>query len=153
MAKRPRLSVFGGKETQQALSEALNKLEKGLEGATHAAAEPVTEEAKRRAPKRTRNLAEHIEQETLEKEPGRVVVGVGPDNEEAFYGRFVELGTSEHQVGPDQARALLTESNEFAAGARPAGARAQPYLRPALDNNRKAIEKGLIQNIGKLLGL
>lgn len=152
MAKSKIVSVIGGKELQKALSERLSDLEKGLETIARAGADPIRAEAVRRAPKRTRNLAEHIEQETLESKDDIVIVGVGPDDKEAFYGRFVELGTTEHEVGPEQAQALQIE-DEFAAGANPAGATPRPYLRPALDEKHKQATEEMAREVKKRLGL
>lgn len=152
MAKSKFVGVIGGKELQKALSGRLEALEKGLEAIAHAGADPIRAEAIRRAPKRTRNLAEHIEQETLEKKADIVIVGVGPDDKEAFYGRFVELGTTEHEVAPGQAQALQIE-DEFAAGATPTGATPRPYLRPALDEKHKQAAQEMARELKKRLGL
>ena len=79
-----------------------------------AGAEVVRKDASRRAPRRTGTLARRIIAKITSKSSQNATAFIGPDKE-VFYGRFVELGTSK--------------------------TRAQPFLRPAFDENYKEIRK------------
>lgn len=152
MAKN-RLRVLGGKEIEKALRRKLEEAQAGLEDVGHAAAEPIREAASDKAPERTGALSEHIVRETLEKETDRVVVGVGPDETVAWYGHFVEFGTNAHRVTRDQARGLAVDDDGFAASMAHPGAQAQPYLRPALDEQADAAVDAAGEELKKKLDL
>src|SRR5690606_13750740 len=77
-----------------------------------AGAEPIREDAVRRAPRRTGFLAGHIITEPVKGRTDQVVIGPTKD---AFYGLFQELGTSHH--------------------------RAQPFLRPALEAKKDEAQR------------
>lgn len=96
-----------------------------LEKAALAGAEIVREDASRRAPRRTGNLAKNIVTETAEKSRTKAVVNVGP-NKKAWYGRFVELGTS--KMAP------------------------KPYLMPAFEANKRKAEQVIRDVIKRELG-
>jgi HK97 gp10 family phage protein len=98
----------------QALGEAASEV---LTPAVLAGAGVVAEAAERKAPRRTDFLSEHIVVEIVEEEDDMVVAAAGP-HKDAFWGIFQELGTPHHS--------------------------AQPFLRPALDEN----EEKIAQEIG-----
>jgi HK97 gp10 family phage protein len=81
-----------------------------------------------------------------------VVVGVGPDKD-AWYGRFVEMGTGPAHAEPQQARALEMENDQYAASADRRGTPAQPFLRPAFDQNTDAAIEAMADELRVLLGL
>ena len=153
MAKKIRFGVIGDKEVVKALSGKLNAVEVGLEGVAHAAARPIRDQAAENAPHRTGNLAAHLSQETLHKTPEQVVVGVGPDDQAAWYGLFVEFGTEDHLVARDQAQGLEIERGQFAAQANVSGAAPQPFLRPALDSQADAALREAAKELRQVLGL
>lgn len=76
-----------------------------------AAAEPVRAQAEASAPRRRGVLAVNVVKEVDEKEE-KGTVKVGPRTRDAFYGYFIELGTSKMA--------------------------AKPFLRPAIESQRKA---------------
>ena len=114
-----------------------------LETAAMAGAMPIQNDAKARAPKRTRTLARGIHMETVSKTSRSVWVAVGPRE---IYGRIHELGGT---IVPRKARVLAWVTS----GARPRDAagwrearrkgiarfamrttiRAKPYLKPAFE--------------------
>ena len=94
-------------------------------------AEPVVDEAKARAPRRTGAGASHIEAASRRQGTFEFAVSVGPSvktqasRREGFYLRFVELGT-----GPRSTK----------AGASRGSMPRKPFLRPALDaKSREAV--------------
>jgi len=96
MAPTFRLKFTGGPE----LARALERPPKAVQGPVLAealtkAAEPVIEEAERRAPQRRSpqfSLASHIEAQTTHARDKRMTVVIGPDSDH-FYGLFLEFGT------------------------------------------------------------
>lgn len=97
----------------------LSKLEREIaarhiKDAVKAGAEIVAEDAEARAPRYRGILATEIAIEEEESTDKRAVYKIGP-SKKAFWGRFQELGTSHHT--------------------------AQPFLRPALDENEDAIRR------------
>jgi len=107
----------------------LDKLEKAIvneiEDIIKKAAEKIRDEAKERAPKLTGQLSDSIEVKTLEIKKDKIKIGIGPVGDAVFYWFFVEYGTSKMA--------------------------AQPYLRPAYDNNKKAVEKEIARELQKLI--
>lgn len=97
-----------------------------LEAAAKIGAEVVREEASRRAPRRTGTLAGDIVAETTIQEGSRVEISVGP-GKDAFYGLFLEVGTSKMA--------------------------ARPFLRPALDEKKGEVEAAVRDELKRRLGL
>lgn len=131
MASRIKMTLEGGDE----LARQLERLGERIAGrllteAAMVAAEVVREEAKQRAPVRTGNLRDHIDVEIAKTQPHKAEVHVGP-TKEAFYGMFIEAGTSKMP--------------------------ARPYLRPALDaasqQATEAARDTLRKGIKELTGL
>lgn len=103
-------SVTGVEDTIQRIRNIRNEAIRNLSVATLAGATVVNDDAKARAPVRTGNLRRSIHPELGEYSSERVTVWVGTDVE---YAPYVEMGTSKQA--------------------------AQPYLRPALNENRQDI--------------
>lgn len=127
MAGRFTVTIEGGEE----LKRQLEKLgDKGLaiaKDAIVAGAEIVREEASRRAPRRTGNLAANIViSEPKGEKPGELAVVIGP-NKNAFYGLFLELGTSKMA--------------------------ARPFLVPALKATKKQVQETVAAALRRGLGL
>lgn len=96
-----------------------NAMSDRLEAAARAGALLVQNDAKIRAPKKTRTLARSIHMETAKKTADEVEVLVGTN---VAYARRIELGF----VGPDKLGRVYNQP-------------AQPYLRPALYENQNKI--------------
>lgn len=107
----------------------LDKLEKAIvdeiEDIIKKAAEKIRDEAKEKVPELTGKLKDPIEIKTLEIKKDEIKIGIGPVGDDVFYWFFVEYGTSKME--------------------------AQPYLRPAFDNNKKAVEKEIAKGLQKLI--
>lgn len=106
MAKQVR--IRNADELARRLREHGIDVKNGLSAAALAAGEVIREAAAAKAPRRTGFLADEIVVGEPVTDGGRVSVAVGP-SEDAFYGIFQEVGTAHHA--------------------------AQPFLRPAIDEN------------------
>jgi len=98
-----------------------------LETAAKAGARVIRDTAKDNVPVRTGTLRDSITIETVEKDENEVVVRIGPQKK-AFYGLFLEYGTSKMA--------------------------ARPWLRPAVDEKQQealeAVEKVLQRTLNRL---
>lgn len=98
--KKNRTKIIGDEELIRKFRE-LDRAMAGdvLEEAVLEGAELIREDASQRAPRKTGNLARNIIKETMQKDQGKATAGVGP-NKDAFYGLFVEMGTSKMDAQP-----------------------------------------------------
>lgn len=110
-----RIKIAGAEELERKL-KALGEIgtTEMLVKAVDASADLVVPEAERRVRVRTGNLQQHIEKGEPRRFTGRAEIDVGP-TDEAWYGRPLELGTKH--------------------------APAYPFLRPALDSQRRKIRQ------------
>jgi len=113
------VKVTGTKEVMAALEKIGDAFGDKLEAAVLSGCLIVQNDAKRRSPYITGNLRGSRHPETVKKERGYVEAGVGTDVE---YARRVEYGFN-------QADRLGRVYHQ----------KAQPYLRPALDENKKKV--------------
>jgi len=126
--RRPGFSVnmSGMDELLAQLDRLGEDASKALKEAVMKGAEVVREDASRRAPRRTGKLSQSIIIESAEVDPDYISVKIGP-NKEAFYGTFVEKGTSKMH--------------------------AKPFLRPAWDANKENVKKIISDELRRRLGL
>lgn len=89
------------------------------------AAEIFLEAAIEKAPTATKRLKESLEIKKLEFEKDKIRIGVGPVGEDIFYWFFVEFGTAKDA--------------------------AQPFLRPAYDENKLAVQTEIAKNLKKVV--
>ncbi|KKN14049.1 hypothetical protein LCGC14_1000140 [marine sediment metagenome] len=102
----------GDKELERKLKMlGRSTVENILEEAVLAAAEPIQKQASSNAPRETGNLSDSIEIEIGEKSHGKVEVKIGP-GKNAFYGKFVELGTVNAPPHPFLRPAVKQKKNE-----------------------------------------
>ena len=138
MAKGQEVLHLDGEEellkSLQALGEEANRV---LSDAALAGGKVIRDAANPRAP------GPHIEMKIERSSTGFAEAIVGPDAEHWHY-QFSEFGTAAHAVRPDQKEALrfFSESGEvFAMEVQHPGMAAQPFMRPAYDENKdKAAE-------------
>lgn len=109
-----------------------------------AGAELIKAAAAANAPRRSGALSESMIHEVITKESTKdsIVMGVGP-HRRVWYARFVEYGTSAHDVAPVKADALVVAANTYRDQASHPGTVANPFLRPALDENEEAAQKAI----------
>ena len=125
--KDVRLTVLNEGEILKAFEAQAGKMQKRvLKRAARAAAEPVIQRAGQLAPRRRGELAGSIVAKRARIEEGRAVVDVGPDSDH-FYGLFQEFGTGHH--------------------------RAQPFLRPAVDETEHEAQAAARAVVREELGL
>jgi HK97 gp10 family phage protein len=67
------------------------------------------------------------------------------------YAPHVEYGTKAHEIKVKNAKVLTDGKSFFGKTVNHPGTTAQPFMRPALDNNRKNIEKLIGEFIGKVI--
>jgi HK97 gp10 family phage protein len=101
-----------------------NELLKNMENLSEEVRNRAKEEASRRAPVDTRKLKDSIIIQTVEDNELVTEAKVGP-NKKAFYGMFVEYGTRR--------------------------VKAQPFLRPAFDENQDKIHEVITEKLGQAI--
>lgn len=121
------VTIDGGEELKRRLEAMGDKSLAIAKDAILEGAEIVRQEASRRAPRRTGNLAANIVVgEPKGEKPGELAVVIGP-NKDAFYGLFLELGTSKMA--------------------------ARPFLVPALKATKKQVQETVAAALRRGLGL
>lgn len=130
------INVKGLAQLQAALDSLPAKLERNImRGALRAGANTLRDAAKANAPADTGALRDSIRTSTRVRRGvvvARVIAG-GNKKGEPFYAHMVEFGTAAHIVkGPSVLGGKLFSNIEHP------GARAKPFMRPALDNSAGA---------------
>lgn len=118
-----------------------------LEEAAQAGADVIKDEANRNAP------GPHIVTDLVKKTRAFAEMEIGPDDDHWYY-RFFETGTSSHEVTPKNAGGLeLMFGGELIVRmiAHPSGMAAQPFLRPAWDEKEKEAEEATGQKFIELI--
>lgn len=123
-----------GREELKAKFDRLGKAARGpaLERAVLKGAEPIRDEANRRAP------GPHIEAEISESSDLAAEVAIGPDKDHWYY-RFFETGAGRHGIGPSKGKAIRfpgSDGETVRFGVDHPGMTAAPFLRPALDGRK-----------------
>jgi HK97 gp10 family phage protein len=114
--------------------------------AAEAGGEVIRGEADRMAP------GPHIVMQTKAK-GDRVRVDIGPDDEHWYY-KFFETGVGRHDIGPKNSSVLrFIDEGElvFTRLVDHPGMPAQPFLRPALDENVSRVVEAVAREIRKAL--
>lgn len=144
------IHIRGAAELQKVLGQLPVKLErKILRGGLRAGAKVIEAEAKRRVPVVTGQLRDSIRVSTGSKRGGKVYAHVkagGRKKGQAFYAHFVEFGTARHVIlpggGTKAGKALAIAGRMVGAKVDHPGARARPFMRPALDTqSQKAVDQ------------
>lgn len=107
-----RFQLKGDKELERKLKRLSKELvPQVLEQAVLAGAKPIQEQASANAPVRTGTLRDDIQVEVQKKTPTEVAVAIGP-GQKAWYGKFVELGTSQAPPHPFLRPAVIHRKKE-----------------------------------------
>jgi HK97 gp10 family phage protein len=126
--------IKGLKELYEALQTLPVKLERNvMRSALRAGMKVIMEEAKSNVPARTGALRDSFKISTRLRK-GTVTAKVSVGNEKAFYGRFVEFGTAAHVIAAKNKGQLMFFAGGFYRSVSHPGAKARPFMRPALDN-------------------
>jgi HK97 gp10 family phage protein len=116
--------VMGVEELVRNLRRMEDRAADAMEKGAQAGAKIVADAAEERAPRRSGYLGEHIVVEILEKGKNEAIAGVGP-HKNAFWGLFQEMGVPQHP--------------------------AQPFLRPAFDENKARAEQEMLDAIARAI--
>jgi HK97 gp10 family phage protein len=131
------INITGGKELAEFLQSLPVKIEKNImRVALRAGARVIANEAKNNVPVEDGELKRSIRTSTNAKK-GRVEASAKAGNKKAWYYRFVEFGTAPHQIaGRNGNNLVFTARNGSKVSVKSVnhpGARAKPFMRPALD--------------------
>lgn len=136
-------SITGFAELADDLEDAAEALEDAdteaaMNRGVETASEQVVEDAQRNAPVDTGELRERIDLLPQIRALERTVVAA------ADHSAYVEYGTSPHIIRPDEAQALRFQAGGetvFATRVEHPGTAPQPFLRPALNDNRSTLKR------------
>jgi len=124
-AKKLKAEVEGAEEVVKLLEEMGQKAEEVLAKAAEAGGRVALSEARRRCPVKTGRLRASLTLTQGRKTPARANVRIEHGRKE-YYGKFVELGTRKQP--------------------------ARPFLRPAVDENKKRVSEAVTEEIGRAVG-
>jgi HK97 gp10 family phage protein len=126
----------GGRELQMALNQLPAKMEANVvRGGLRVAAKILAGEIKNNCPVRFGELRDSIKVSTGIKN-GTVVVKVKMGNKKAWYWHLVEYGTSPHEIKAKDGKSLFI-GGLFLTNIEHPGARAHPFVRPAMDSHEQ----------------
>ena len=134
------IEIKGAKDLDFLLSTFPAKLERRIvKRAMRTGASIISKEAKRLAPRRTGTLRKAIAVGNVRDDVAvRVYVrrGRGQKND-GWYANLVEQGTSAHEIRPwkDRKKVLAAGGKIYGRRVRHPGARARPFMRPALESS------------------
>lgn len=115
-----------------------------VRGGVRAAAKVIQQEAKRLCPLGGSDLPKgHAPGDlrdsvrfSVRLRQGRVVASVKAGNAKAYYAHMVEFGTARHFIKPKIKKSLFFSGSGVQQVEHP-GARAKPFMRPAIDNKAR----------------
>jgi HK97 gp10 family phage protein len=144
------VNLKGGAELQKFLQELPVKLERNImRSALRAGAKVIADEAKQNVPVDDGDLKRSIRVSTNTKK-GKVTASAKAGDKRAWYWRFVEFGTAAHTIKGKNGNPLFFNGAAVMSVNHP-GARAKPFMRPALDSKSNEAINAVGQQIGKRL--
>jgi HK97 gp10 family phage protein len=149
------INIVGGKQLAKFLAELPIKIEKNImRSALRAGAKVVLDEAKANVAVENGDLKSSGRVSTNSKK-GRVEASAKFGNKKAWYGRFVEYGTAPHLIkGKNGGMLRFTARDGKQVEIRQVnhtGAKAKPYLRPALDSKAEESTRAVANKIRQRL--
>lgn len=140
------INIAGGKELQEFLRQLPKRVERNImRAALRAGARVIANEAKKLAPagdsgklKKSLRTGSEFSKNKVEAyvRAGGRRSGAAKDKD-AFYAQFVEFGTAAHQISPKNKKKLKFRAKDGSMVTtklvKHPGAKAQPFMRPALD--------------------
>jgi HK97 gp10 family phage protein len=130
---RDLVNIKGGAELQRFLNQLPVKVEKNImRAALRAGANVIKAEAKENVPVQDGDLKRSIKVSTSARR-GTVRAKVKAGDQKAWYWHFVEFGTAAHTIKARNGKRLFF-NGIFAKVVNHPGAKAKPFMRPALDN-------------------
>lgn len=138
----------GGRELSAFLDSLPDKLAKGaLRSAMRAGAKVILDEARAQVPVDQGALRDSLKVSTRAGKNGVVTATV---KTRMFYARFVEFGTAAHEIAPKKAKSLFL-AGLFRELVDHPGARAKPFMRPALDGKASEAVRAAGEQLKKRL--
>jgi len=127
------LHVTGLADLNATLQQFATKLEQNiLRGALRTGQKKILEAAKQNIHTIDGDLAASLRISVRAKD-GRIVASLKVGNKKAFYAHFVEFGTQAHTIKAKNGGALVFGGKEMSSLHHP-GAKAKPFMRPAMDS-------------------
>lgn len=132
------INISGGKKLAEFLQSLPLKIERNImRAALRSGARVIADEAKRNVPVQLGDLKKSIRTGSNKKRKG-VEAYARAGNKKAYYYRFVEFGTAAHiiKAGKNKQKLVFTARDGKKVEALQVnhpGAKAKPYMRPALD--------------------
>lgn len=134
-----RVELDGEEEIRAILQRIGEAAAQAVADATEAGAEVAVSVAKQRAP------GPHIVAEIAKSTVGMAEFDIGPDKEHWYY-QFFETGAGRHEIDASVKRALkfsMGSDEVIVRRANHPGMAAEPFLRPALDENKESIQAAM----------
>ena len=129
--------VKGLSDLQALLDTLPDKLERNvMRGALRAGMKPIKNAAQDGAAKATGTLAAGLKV-SVRARAGKVTATLRAAGKHGYLARWIEYGTSAHQIRAKKGSALLVAGQPVNIVDHP-GARPQPFMRPALDNHAQS---------------
>lgn len=126
--------VKGLSDMQKLLDTLPAKMEQNvMRGALRAGMKPIKEAAKDGAAKATGVLAAGMKV-SVRARAGKITASLRAAGKHGYLARWIEYGTSAHQIKAKKGSALVIGGQPVMVVDHP-GAKPQPFMRPALDNN------------------
>lgn len=166
----------GGKELQDMLNTLPARIERNIiRSAIRQGAKVIEEEAKRRVPVNSGDLRDSIRVSTRSRR-GQAIATIKAGDENAFYAHMVEFGTAPHWITIEEGArlkrmtrrglrsfgiktlnqmagrgSLVIGTNFIGASVAHPGARAKPFMRPAIDEKQDEAIRAVGEQIRKRL--
>lgn len=149
------VNVKGMKELHEALQTLPVKLERNvMRAAINAGARVLRDEARMRAPVKSGELRAGIRVKSSNVKNGTITGGITTAGTKAkpgaWYAHFVEFGTAAHVIRAKPGKFLAFGGGLYTQVNHP-GARAQPFMRPALDAKGQAAVQAVADKVRSAL--
>ena len=150
MAESVQIELQGMKQLVATREQIGADVESVVEQIALAAAEPVARAIEAKAPG---DIGQSIVTATTEKSKRRVTVAVGPDKKK-WIAKFLEFGTSPHQITASQQKALKLYplGDVFRKSVNHPGMAAQPFMRPAFDETQGEAQAKAGEKVAEVIG-
>lgn len=149
------IRVTGLADLQKLLDELPKKMEQNImRGALRAGLKPVLEEAKKNLSSNNSNVTNQLKDgmriSAQRLRDGKVTAQIKTKGKHGFVANWVEFGTTPHTITAKNMKALSIGGHLFQSIDHP-GARAKPFMRPALDSQAQAAVLASAEYIKKRL--
>jgi HK97 gp10 family phage protein len=145
------INITGGEALAKALKELPTKIERNImRSAMRKGARVIANEAKANVPVDDGDLKRSI-RVTTRSQKGEVTATAVAGNKRAFYANWVEFGTVGHMINAKPGKLLKFTARDGKVIETPRvlhpGARAKPFMRPALDNKADEAVKAVARQV------